>query len=48
MPRKPMEILHALMTNHLFILAVAIMLFLLVITLADPVKGETVISSWWI
>jgi hypothetical protein len=45
---KPMEILHTLMTNQLFIFAVAIVLFLLVITLVDPAKGEAVIGSWWI
>jgi hypothetical protein len=45
---RPMEILHTLMTNQLFIFAVAIVLFLLVITLADPGKGQAVISDWWI
>jgi len=45
---KPMEILHTLMTNQLFIFAVAIVLFLLVITLADPGKGEAVIGDFWI
>jgi hypothetical protein len=45
---KPMEILHTLMTNQLFIFAVAIVLFLLVITLSDPAKGEAVIADWWI
>jgi hypothetical protein len=48
MLRKPMEMLHTLMTNQLFILAVAIVLFLLVITLADPGKGEAVSGDWWI
>ena len=48
MLRRPMEILHTLMTNQLFILAVAIVLFLLVITLADPGKGEAVVSGFWI
>jgi hypothetical protein len=48
MLRKPVEILHTLMTNQLFIFAVAIVLFLLVITLADPGKGEAVLSNWWI
>jgi hypothetical protein len=43
-----MEILHTLMTNQLFILAVAIVLFLLVITLADPAKGEAVSGDFWI
>ena len=48
MLKKPMKILHTLMTNQLFIFAVAIVLFLLVITLADPGKGEAVIVDWWI
>ena len=48
MHRKPMETLHALMTNQWFICAVAIVLFLLVITLADPGKGEAVSSAFWI
>jgi hypothetical protein len=45
---KPMEILHTLMTNQLIIFAVAIVLFLLVITLVEPSKGEAVIGDWWI
>lgn len=45
---RPMEILHTLMTNQLFIFAVAIVLFLLVITLVDPGRGEAVIGKWWI
>ena len=45
---KTMETLHTLMTNQLFIFAVAIVLFLLVITLVGPGKGEAVISDWWI
>ena len=48
MSRNPMEILHTLMTNQFFILAVAIVLFLLVITLVDPGKGEAVTSAFWI
>jgi hypothetical protein len=48
MLRKPMEILHTLMTNQLFIFALAILLFLLVITLVDPGKGEAVSGDWWI
>jgi hypothetical protein len=36
MPREPVEILHTLMTNQWFIFAAAIVLFLLVIALADP------------
>ena len=45
---KPMETLHTLMTNQMIIFAVAIVLFLLVITLADPGKGEAVIGDFWI
>jgi hypothetical protein len=45
---KPMEVLHTLLTNQLFIFAVAIILFLLVITLAGPGKGEAVVGGWWI
>ena len=48
MLRKPMQTLHTLMTNQLFIFAVAIVLFLLAITLADPGKGEAVIGDWWV
>ena len=45
---KPMETLHTLMTNQMIIFAVAIVLFLLVITLTDPGKSEAVVGSWWI
>jgi len=48
MPSKPMEILHTLMTNQIFIIAAAIVLFLLVITLVDPHESEAVIGEWWI
>jgi hypothetical protein len=48
MPKKPLEILHTLMTNQFCIFAVAIVLFLLVITLVGPGKGEAVIGEWWI
>jgi hypothetical protein len=48
MPRKPLEIMHTLMTNQLFILAAAIVLFLLAITLGDPGKSEAVIQDLWI
>jgi hypothetical protein len=48
MLRKSMDIMHTLMTNQLFIFAVAIVLFLLVITLVDPGKGEAVIGDFWI
>ena len=47
MPRKPIDFLHELMTSRIFILAVAILLFLLMITLADPGKSEAVISHLW-
>ena len=39
MPTKPVDILHAAMTNHFVILAVAILLFLLVIILVDPISS---------
>jgi len=45
---KPMNILHTLMTNQIFIFAAAIVLFLLVITLADPGTSEAVIGEFWI
>jgi hypothetical protein len=45
---KPMEILHSLLTNQLFISAGGVMLFLLVITLADPGNSEAVSAGWWI
>jgi hypothetical protein len=45
--RKPIETLHTLMTNQLFICAAAIVLFLLVITLVDPAQGEVVIADFW-
>lgn len=47
MPRKIFDVLHELMTNQLFILAVAIVLFLLIITLADPSQSEAVIGGFW-
>jgi len=43
-----MEILHTLMTNQIFILAAAIVLFLLMITLVDAGESEAVIGAWWI
>lgn len=48
MTSRFMNILHALMTNQIFILAVAIVLFLLVITLADPGESQAVIGELWI
>ena len=48
MPRKPLEILHTLMTNQFCIFAAAIVLFLLVITLSDPGQSQAVINEWWI
>ena len=48
MPRKPLEILHSLMTNQFYIFAAAIVLFLLVITLSDPGESQAVINEWWI
>lgn len=48
MQRKPVEILHELMTNQFFILGVAVVLFLVVITLMDPGQSEAVIGDIWI
>ncbi len=48
MPRKPVEILHTLMTKQFCIFALAILLFLLVITLSDPGESQAVIGEWWI
>lgn len=48
MPQEPMETLHTLMTNRMFIFAVAIVLFLLLITLVDPGESQAVIGKWWI
>jgi hypothetical protein len=47
MPSKSIDILHALMTNYLFILAVAIVLFMLVVTLVDPGESQAVIGELW-
>jgi hypothetical protein len=47
MLRKPMETLHTLMTNQFFIFIVAILLFLLAITLMEPGKGEAVSGGLW-
>jgi hypothetical protein len=46
MQRKPIDILHAAMTNQFVILAVAIALFLLVIILVDKTSGD--IGELWI
>jgi hypothetical protein len=48
MSNKSMEILHTLMTNQFFIFAVAIVLFLLAITLGGPSKSEAVFPECWI
>jgi hypothetical protein len=48
MSSTPMEILHTLMTNQIFIFAAAIVLFLLAITLLDPGQSQAVIGQWWI
>jgi hypothetical protein len=48
MLRKPMEILHRLMTNQLCIFGLAILLFLLAITLLEPGKSEAVIGEFWV
>jgi hypothetical protein len=46
MPKKPVDILHAAMTNQFVIMALAIVLFLLVLILMDQVPGD--IGTWWI
>ena len=48
MLNKSMEILHSLLTNQMVIVTVAVGLFLLVITLADPDAGEAVNGGLWI
>jgi hypothetical protein len=48
MSSKPVEILHTLMTNQLFIFAVAILLFFLAITLGGSSKSEAVFVDFWI
>jgi hypothetical protein len=48
MSKKGFDILYELLTNQLFILAVAFVLFLLFITLMDPSQGEAVIWEVWI
>jgi hypothetical protein len=47
MSSRSMETLHTLMTNQLFIFAMAIVLFFLVITLVGPGKGEAVSFDFW-
>jgi hypothetical protein len=46
MPRQPIDILHACLTNQYVILAVAFVLFLLLIFLVDFPAGEIGLS--WI
>lgn len=48
MSSKPIEILHTLMTNGLFIFAVAVVLFFLAITLGGPGQSEAMIPDFWI
>lgn len=48
MSRKFFDVMHKLMTNQLFILAMAIVLFLLLITLADAGQSEAVMGGFWI
>jgi hypothetical protein len=48
MSRKFFDVMHGLMTNQLFILAMAILLFLLLITLADAGQSEAVMGDFWI
>jgi hypothetical protein len=46
MSTKAMETLHTLMTNQYFIFAVAILLFVLAITLGGSKKSEAVVGFW--
>jgi hypothetical protein len=46
MPRRRIEILHKLLTNQFFIIAGAILLFLLVNTLMGPGKVEPVMNKF--
>jgi hypothetical protein len=46
MLKKLFDILHTMLTNHFVILAVAILLFLLVIILAKPTAGP--MGEMWI
>lgn len=47
MPKNTLDLLHTVMTNHIVIVAVAILLFLLVILLVSPsTSGE--IGELWI
>jgi hypothetical protein len=48
MPKKFIDVLHELMTNQLFIVAMAILLFLLLITLADASQSQPVMDDMWI
>jgi hypothetical protein len=48
MPRKFIDVLHELMTSQLFIVAMALLLFLLLITLVDAGQGEAVMGDLWI
>jgi hypothetical protein len=48
MKKTPIEILHSVMTNQFVILTVAVVLFLLVITLADPGESQAVTNNYWI
>jgi hypothetical protein len=48
MSRKFFDVMHELMTNQLFILAMAIVLFLLLITLADAGQSGSVMGDFWI
>jgi hypothetical protein len=48
MPRKVLSILHELLTSQVFILAAAIVLFLILITLGGPGTSEAVIGAWWV
>jgi hypothetical protein len=48
MEQKPIDIAHKVMTNHFVILGVAILLFLLVLTLMGPDESQAVIPNLWV
>lgn len=47
MPKTFVDILHAAMTNQFFILAVAIALFLLAVTLSEPGHSGAELGCLW-
>ena len=47
MTGKVTDTLHGIMTNQLFIVFMAVLLFLLAITLADPGPSQAVDGGFW-